>query len=249
MRTMEWQPSEELIDWGKEHFANMTVNSIWSPDDSGVTFKKTDEKTFALIYRMNHPVSETHYERLKILLDACDYVVEEPDDVEIVTPPLNPQAQANMEFERRQDIAKAWVCECGFPLANNELENNTAEYVETVEAETDTKETVPIDLWRYKINCAQCNEEISIDPDDFHLLAGDNLFMQWTSSTHNYVALTRMQLKDFADNGLFDLTDDGGYPEFITVLGQKKNDESVPPWMWGLSVMANKNVILKEEEE
>jgi len=249
VRTMEWQPSEELIDWGKEHFANMTVNSIWSPDDSGVTFKKTDEKTFALIYRMNHPVSETHYERLKILLDACDYVVEEPDDVEIVTPPLNPQAQANMEFERRQDIAKAWVCECGFPLANNELENNTAEYVETVEAETDTKETVPIDLWRYKINCAQCNEEISIDPDDFHLLAGDNLFMQWTSSTHNYVALTRMQLKDFADNGLFDLTDDGGYPEFITVLGQKKNDESVPPWMWGLSVMANKNVILKEEEE
>ena len=154
----------------------MTVNSIWSPDDSGVTFKKTDEKTYALVYRMNHPVSEQHYDRLKILFRECGYVVEEPDDVQVVTPPLNPQAQAHMEFERRQDIARAWVCECGFPLANCDLENHTAEYVETVEAATDTNETVPIDLWRYKINCGQCDTEISIDPDDFHLLAGVEFF-------------------------------------------------------------------------
>lgn len=247
MRTMDWQPSEDLIKWGEEHFASMTVNSIWSPDDSGVTFKKTDEKTFALVYRMNHPVSEQHYDRLKILLGECGYNVEEPDDVQVVTPPLNPQAQAHMEFERRQDIARAWVCECGFPLANCELENHTAEYVETVEAATDTNETVPIDLWRYKINCGQCDTEISIDPDDFHLLAGDELFMQWTSSTHNYVALTRAQLKDFADNGMFDLTDSGGYPDFITVLGQKCNDEPVPPWLWGLSVLKNKKDITEEE--
>ena len=118
-----------------------------------------------------------------------------------------------------------------------------------MEAETDNDGTVPIDLWRFKINCTQCNEEISIDPDDFHPLAGDELFMQWTSSTCNYVALTRMQLKEFADNGMFDLTSDGGYPDFITVLGQKKGDEPVPPWMWGLSVLESKNDILKEEEE
>ena len=58
MRTMDWQPSEDLIKWGEEHFASMGVDSIWSPDDSGVTFRKTDDKTYALVYRMNHPVSE-----------------------------------------------------------------------------------------------------------------------------------------------------------------------------------------------
>ena len=238
---MDWEPSEELLNWGREHFASMSVNSIWSPDDSGVTFRKMDEKTFALVYRMNHPVSETHYERLKILLQECDYIVSEPDDVEVVTPPLNPQAQAQMEFERRQEIARAWVCNCGYPLANNELENAKAEFVETVEAQTDTKETVPIDLWRYILSCNECSEEISVDPDDFHLLAGDELFMRWSSSTHRYSALTRMQLKDFADAGVFD----NGYSHTITVLGQERNGERVPPWLWGLSVI---HIPIDEEE-
>ena len=56
-----------------------------------------------------------------------------------------------------------------------------------------------------------------------------------------------MQLKEFADNGLFDLTEGGGYPDFVTVLGQKCNGESVPPWMWGLSVLKNKKDITEEE--
>jgi len=146
-----------------------------------------------------------------------------------------------MEFERRQDIARAWVCNCGYPLANNQLENAKAEYVETIEAQTDTKETVPIDLWRYMLSCNECGEEISVDPDDFHLLAGDELFMRWTSSTHRYSALTRMQLKDFADAGLFD----EGYSHTITVLGQERNGERVPPWLWGLSVI---HIPIDEEE-
>jgi len=233
VRTMDWQPSEELIKWGEEHFASMAVDSIWSPDDSGVTFRKTDDKTYALVYRMNHPVSEEHYERLTILLQTCGYNVEEPDDVQVVTPPLNPQAQAHMEFERRQEIARAWVCECSYPLANCDLESATAEYVETVDAQTDTNETVPIDLWRYMLKCGGCDKVNSVDPDDFHLLAGDELFMQWDSSDRKYIALTRAQLKDFADAGLFD----EGYGDTITVLGQEKNGERVPPWLWGLSVI------------
>lgn len=238
---MDWQPSEELIKWGEEHFASMAVDSIWSPDDSGVTFRKTDDKTYALVYRMNHPVSEEHYQRLTILLKECGYTVEEPDDVQVVTPPLNPQAQAHMEFERRQEIARAWVCECGYPLANCDLEGATAEYVETVDAQTDTNETVPIDLWRYMLKCDNCDKVNSVDPDDFHLLAGDELFMRWDSSNKKYIALTRAQLKDFADAGLFD----EGYGDTITVLGQEINGERVPPWLWGLSVLHSP---LDEEE-
>ena len=237
MRTMEWQPSEDLINWGNEHFASMAVDSIWSPDDSGVTFRKTDDKTYALVYRMNHPVSEEHYERLTILLRECGYTVEEPDDVQVVTPPLNPQAQAHMEFERRQEIARAWVCECSYPLANCDLDNTECEYVETVEAQTDTNETVPIDLWRYMLKCSNCDKVNSVDPDDFHLLAGDELFMKW----NGYIALTRAQLKDFADAGMFD----EGYDNGITVLGQERNGERVPPWLWGLSVIHSP---IREEE-
>ena len=65
--------------------------------------------------------------------------------------------------------------------------------------------------------------------------------MQCGESYRLYFALTREQLKDFADAGLFD----EGYGDNITVLGQERNGERVPPWLWGLSVIHSP---LDEEE-
>ena len=60
MRTMEWQPTSELIDWGNEHFAKIPIDGVWAPDDSGVQYRKMTETSFALIFMLNHPMAQDH---------------------------------------------------------------------------------------------------------------------------------------------------------------------------------------------
>jgi len=243
VRTMEWQPTSELIDWGNDHFGKMAVDSIWAPDDSGVQYRKMSDNSYALVFMLNHPMAQEHHMKFTLLMEACGYTMEEPDALETVTPPLDPMAQAEMQYNAKQEIAQSWACECGFPLANNDLEKSKYEYIETVDADTSNGTTVPIDLWRVVIGCASCGQDINMDPDDYHLLAGDNLFMRWVSSTHKYVAQTREQLVDYAEGGAFD----EGIAGMFTILGKMRNGERVPPWMWGITSIQT-HLPLHEEE-
>ena len=84
-----------------------------------------------------------------------------------------------MNFRAKQEVAQSWTCECGFPLANNDFSKSHYEYVETIDAETSGGGTAPIDLWRILLGCNSCGNDLTIDPDDFHLLAGDDEFMRW----------------------------------------------------------------------
>ena len=49
VRTMDWKPNEELIAWGKEHLGAIPLDGIWSPEGSGVQYRKMGENTFALM--------------------------------------------------------------------------------------------------------------------------------------------------------------------------------------------------------
>jgi len=243
VRTMEWQPTNELIDWGNEHFAKIPIDGVWAPDDSGVQYRKMTETSFALIFMLNHPMAQDHHEKFSQLMEACGFSMEEPDGLEMATPPLDPNAQAEMQFQAKQELAQTWACECGYPLANNDFDNSKAEYIETVDATTSNGSTVPIDLWRIIIGCASCGQDINVDPDDFHLLAGDETFMQWKSTTHKYTAQTREQLVEYADNGAFD----EGVGGMFVILGKECNEERVPPWMWGITSIKT-NLPISEEE-
>lgn len=234
VRSMEWQPSEELIAWGNEHFAKMAVDAIWSPDDSGVQYRKMSENKYALVFMLNHPLAQEHHEKFTLLMEACGYEVEKPDGLEMVTPPIDPVAQAEMNFQNKQAIAQSWTCECGYPLANNDFSKSVSEYVETVDAELAGGGSTTIDLWRVMLSCGSCGKDNAVDPDDFHLLAGDDEFMRWRNGEKEYIALTREQLKDFADAGMFD----EGYPTHtVTVMGKMRGEDRVPPWLWGISCL------------
>jgi len=243
VRTMEWQPSEELIAWGMEHLAKLQVDAIWSPDDSGVQYRKMSETSYALIFMLNHPVAQEHHEKFTLLMEACGYEVTKPDGLEMVTPPIDPAAQAEMNYQQKRQIAEAWTCGCGFPLANCDHSKSAAEYVETIDAETSNGGTTPIDLWRITMECSACGVDNQIDPDDFHLLAGDDEFMRWRNGNTEYIALTREQLKDFADSGMFD---EGYTNNVVTVMGKFRGEDRVPPWLWGISCIIKKNIAEEE---
>lgn len=240
MRTMDWQPDEEMLTWGRENFLAIPVEGIWSPEDAGVTYKKVKENTFALMMMYNHPDSQQHHERLKVLMGECGYEVLEGDG-EMVTPPLNPQSHIEQEFMIKQERARNWLCpDCDYPLANCDLETRDDEYVENVEAELSNGEHADIELWRCTIKCSGCDTDINMDPSDYHLLAGDSSFMRCEINNKTYIGLDRKQLKELADAGVLE----------GQVIGGKVDGHKVPPWMWGMyCLVLDKSPIFARGEE
>jgi hypothetical protein len=239
VRTMDWKPNEELIAWGKEHLGAIPVDGIWSPEGSGVQYRKMGEHTFALMFMYNHPTSQEQHTKFKILMENCDYTVLEGDDVEMVTPALDPSRQMQDEYERKQAVAQGWACpECEYPLANSELEYRVDEFVETTEMELSNGEHAEIELWRCLSNCGGCGTVIPMEPDDYHLIAGDGLFMSWRSKDYRFTALTRGDMKDLADAGV----------QTGHVLGSKYDGQRVPPWMWGIYAIKTQLRESSEEE-
>lgn len=233
----DWQPESELLAWAKQHFESIPVNGVWSPDSTGVQYMKTDEKTWLLMSMYEHPDSKDYHNKMLVLMNAVGYEVATPDGFETITPPLDPSHQAEMHYQQKQELAMGWKCDCGEPLANFELENRTDEYVETIEAQLDNGQSAPLQLWRCHITCPTCETNMPMEPDDYHVLAGDELFMQFTNMTARYTALTRMQNKDLAESGMFvgkPLNDKGS---MFCVLGETYEGERVPPWLWGCLVV------------
>jgi len=171
---MNWQPTTEMITWGKEHLGAIPVDGVWSPEGSGVQYRKTAENTFALMFMYNHPECEVHHERYREIITACGYDMLEGDGVQKITPPLDPMARMQQEFEMKQEQARGWLCpSCEYPLANCELDEREDVFVETIDAELTGGDSTEIEIWSCNIKCTQCDEEIKMNPDDYHLLAGD----------------------------------------------------------------------------
>ena len=85
----------------------------------------------------------------------------------------------------------------------------------------------------------ECGEKLSIDPDDYHLMAGDALFMRYkTAEGAIRQAMTRRQMMQMGDEGALGL-----------LVGTKDPDtkEKVPPWMWGTYCMTFEDTLDEEE--
>ena len=160
-------------------------------------------------------------------IDTAMTNVIEGDDVQVVTPPLDATAAQHEEYRRKQEIASGWQCECGYPLANNILEDREDKFIGVEEVLLSTGDTADIEIWSCIVECSNCGKHIDMNPDDFHLLAGDDIFMQFKCEDTLYIALNRGQMKDLADAGVTD----------GIVLGSEIDGHKVPPWLWGCYVM------------
>lgn len=235
----DWEPNEEAIEWAKQHFAHIGVGGVWSPDGSGVTYVRQDDDTFALMRMVDHPTATAHHARFKKLFDAVGIELLEGDGAVLVPPAMSAQENAEQEFEHKRQIAQGWRCECDYPLANFDLENRKDVFVEDKEVLLSNGDTHPVEVWSCNVICPSCDKEVTMDPDDYNLLAGDELFMRWTDSDGCvYVALTRHQMKEMADAGIEGVVLGSTSPE---------TGDKVPPWMWGTYNLSRMPVIEKAE--
>ena len=100
-----------------------------------------------------------------------------------------------------------------------------------------------IEVWVYSLDCPDCDANINIDPDDYHLLTDDRLFMRYKNNEGTIMqALTRREMMIMGDTG-----------ELGALVGtvDPHTGEYVPPWLWGTycSIGSEEEVKINLEEE
>ena len=123
------------------------------------------------------------------------------------------------------------------------LELSKPNFVSEQEVLLDNGDTDMLEVWAYTIDCPDCDADITVDPDDYHLLTNDRLFMRYKNNEGTIMqALTRREMMTMGDAG-----------EVGVLVGtvDPHTGEKVPPWLWGTycSIGSEVEVKISSEEE
>lgn len=213
----------ELQVWMLEHFNAMAANSIWRPDDTGLRYRKTGDDVLTLEHRVDHPQSLEHHQRITAIMESVNLRTEIGDDIMVTPAALTPEEAFRREMQERQRIAESWTVEDGTRIADLPLENAQPEYIGDREILLDDGETTTVEDWGISVPWGD-GQSVLMSPDDYNILAGDDLFMRYKNEFGYVIAMSRQQMFDFADRG-----------ELGVLVGSECPDtgDKVPPWMWG----------------
>lgn len=162
-----WKPTQEDMDWTRNHFDSMAVGDTWSV--SGALLEKTDASELTL--RQYPAESAMAVERVGAVCVSID-VNFTSEGSELIEDPM----------DAAQKAAKEWADpESGIPLINFDLAN--AEWsVSAVPSQDEEGNAVLIDQWNVRIthpNEEGDEHEVLMTPMDYHIIAGDDLFFTW----------------------------------------------------------------------
>ena len=238
--TEEYEP--ELQVWALEHFNQMAEKAVWRPDGTGCRYRKVDEQTLQLEHRVDHPDSEAHHNRITGLFASVN--INMIDDSPMITSAaLSAEDAFRQEMQERQAVAASWTTENGTRLADLPLEQAYPVFIGDREVLLDNGETHTVEDWGVAVPTDE-GDTITMNPDDYNLLAGDSLFMRYrVTDTDTYmIAMTRQQMYDAAESG-----------ELGVLVGATCPDsgDKVPPWMWGTycARVSEADLFLGDEEE
>ncbi|RZD54470.1 MAG: hypothetical protein CXT67_00205 [Methanobacteriota archaeon] len=247
----EWKPDRKLKEWAMKHFAEMQIGGIWMPDGSGLTFVKVSENTWSLKSKVENAEAEDNLQRMKVLMFDVGFTLLE-DTTQVLPEPTSAEEARMMEIHMKRDIAQNWAASDGTLLKDMGLEDIWPSYIEDREILLDNGDTTTLEVWAYVLTNPNNDEEISIDPDDYHLLMGDKYFMRFrlrsskfneSEMNYEYHALSREEMIEYVDSNIG--TDQGCAVGSTSIqgLGDKlhTNDGTIPvripPWMWGTYCM------------
>lgn len=237
MNEEEWKPDEGLRRWMSEHFATMVKGAIWMPENTGVTYQKGEGNTLSLVRMVDTEGCRSNHDRMKTLAWDLGYTITE-DEVEIVPEPRNPMEAQMQELDMKRRIAQGWADKDGTLLVDMNIEAVYPKFSENTEILLDNGETTTVEVWAYPLLNPNTGEVLSIDPDDFHLLMGDDRFMQYVNEKGElYKAMDRGEMIRAIDEGI---------DARLVGTTDPATDEKVPPWMYGTYCKVES--ILGEEE-
>ena len=216
--------NEEMKKWMREHFTNMAEGGIWMPENAGVTYQKKDSKTLTLLRVIDTEGCHDNHERIKAVAWDLGYNVEDKN-AELVPEPQNHMEAQMQELDMKRRIAQGWADKDGTRLVDMNVDAVYPRFVEDREVLLDNGDTTSVEIWEYPLLNPNTGETLSIDPDDFHLLMGDDRFMQYMNERGELLtALNRAQMLQAIDEGNTGV---------LVGTTDPHTDERVPPWMYG----------------
>lgn len=231
MKEQNWNDMS-VKKWAEEHFKTAPVGGAWAPDGTGLLFLKSEEKKWRLVKAMNHPSTLDTLDRIRVLMFDLGYSLNEKD-VEWDDPPATMEEAIQQEADHKKRIAESWADTDGTKLMDLDLRSAYPEYIESKEIILDNGDTTEMEIWAYKVTNPNTGNEITIDPDDYHLLTDDECFMRFYAPPLWYQCMTRNEIIEVADSDEYRGSEDHAIliGKFVHVSGDY--DHKVPPWMWG----------------
>jgi hypothetical protein len=232
---MSFEMNDEMKKWAKELMSGLGIGGIWSPEGSGLTYKKMSDDTLLLTKMMNHPDVLENHARFTTIMMAIGINMAENENV-LFDAPANPEEAYMLEQQHKIDIAHGWKCECGSKLIEMPHEKYSPRFLSEEEVLLENGDTDTMEIWGYLYECPDCDKAFNVDPDDYHLMAGDKLFMRYRiDSERTMQAMTRREMIQAAKDQTGILVGDS-----CPITGGK-----VPTWLWGTYCY----VIVNDEEE
>ena len=234
------EQDKQLVEWLKQHTADVSVGGMWMPEGSGLTYIKEDEKTWRLTHMIDDESVESNHTRMKTLL--WDIGITMIDDEAIMRPAPTSEHEAHaQELHMKREMAQQWADTDGTRLVDMDLENTWPEYIEDKEILLDNGETTTLQIWAYRPLNPNTGEHLSIDPDDYHLLMGDKYFMRFRTPEYDYHALSREEMIEHIDTQKgTSVSSTGVGSKYIEGGENQRNSDKgvkIPPWMWGTYCM------------
>jgi len=158
---------------------------------------------------------------------------------------LSAEEAFRQEMQERQAVAASWTTPEGTPLSELPLEDAYPKYLGDRHVLLDNGDTHTVEDWGVVVPYVHNKfvETITMNPDDYNLLAGDALFMRYRilheNSDHYMVAMTRQQMFEMAEAF-------GSHSGILVGSTCPITGDKVPPWMWGTCCM---KVEAEEDEE
>ena len=221
----EWKANKELTEWARNHFKGMNAGGVWMPEGSGLTYRKGDDKSWTLVQMVDSDDARDNHNRMKTLMWDAGITIND-GDYKTLPQPQSAEEAHMMDLHMKRELAQTWTDKDGTLLTDMGLADVFPEFVEDREILLVDGNATSIEIWAYKALNPNTGEYISIDPDDFHLLMGDDHFMRFEAVGCRFFALTRGEMVEFIDNG----EPRGGRGVGV---GSRIGADRVPPWLWG----------------
>ena len=226
---MTWEPTEDDIRWTEEILKSMEPGKAWVEGE--MTFLCSDENTLSLVSRTER--AEEPARRVGIVVEKLGWKFI---DEEVNVMPDDPLEM----MQAAQEVAQDWTCpHCRDErLANCDLER--AQWVSAgmqIAMEEDGQ-FQQHERWTVIIQCCQCNEEIVMQPMDYAMIAGEELFYSWRSTSSPAVTIDdedMFELKCMHQAQIIDMVDNE--KEIVTeITGSTWRGKPLPPHMQGTIV-------------